>query len=51
MSKGTTLFISVVPYICYNPSIVQIYFGAVNVNTKHANKIAGAAHSNCPCLR
>lgn len=28
------------------PKIVQIYSGAVKVNTKQANKIAGAAHSN-----
>ena len=25
--------------------------GAVKVNTRQANKMAGAAHSNCPCFR
>ncbi len=31
--------------------IVQTYVGAVNVNTRQANKIAGAAHSKCPDFR
>jgi len=30
----------------YIPRICQMYSGAVRVNTRHANKIAGAAHSN-----
>ena len=32
-------------------SICQMYNGAVSVNTKQANRIAGAAHSNWPCFR
>ena len=32
-------------------TIVQIYVGAVKVNTRQANRIAGAAHSKCPDLR
>ncbi len=31
--------------------IVQTYVGAVSVNTKQANNIAGAAHSKCPLFR
>lgn len=30
----------------YIPKIVHTYSGAVSVNTKQANKIAGAVHSN-----
>lgn len=32
-------------------SICQMYSGAVSVNTRQTNRIAGAAHSNCPCFR
>ena len=29
----------------------QIYSGAVRVKIRQANKIHGAANSNCPCFR
>ena len=31
--------------------IVQTYIGAVSVKTRHAKRIAGAAHSKCPLFR
>lgn len=33
------------------PMMPQMYRGAVIVNTRQANRIAGPAHSNCPCFR
>ena len=35
----------------YIPRMPQMYSGAVSINTNEANKIAGAASSNCPCFR
>ena len=34
-------------------NLSQMYVGEVNINTKQANKIAGAVHSKCPlfCCR
>ena len=33
------------------PMMPQMYRGAVIVNTRQANRMAGPAHSNWPCLR
>ena len=37
-------------WLGYISTTLQIYSGAVKVNTRQANRIAGAPYSNCPCF-
>ena len=35
----------------HTPTMSQMYSGAVSVNTRQANRMAGAVHSNWPVFR